>query len=433
MTVSTSRSAIRSRERRLEEGRRSREAEQASFTRGGKRVPTHKQLILPLLETIMDHGGSARPADIYEDVAARVNAPQDALTEEVEFANGRRTNLWTRHIRWARQTAVEMGLLSDKQWGVWEIAGKGREMLKNIRRGVVVTVFTTDSGVCLWANAEDAAAVIKPGSLDLIFTSSPFPVVTDRRGYGTMDTASWLDWMVDLGEAWKTLLKPTGSIMMHLGDSWYRGTPTLSPYIERFTIRMIDDVGLHLAEKFYAEHPTRLPAPRPWVAIKRVRVKPSVDPILWFSVGENPKASNLNVLVPYSESTRRNYIGNPDAKGGKRPSGHDIGNGSFAADNGGAIPGNLIRCIGQDEHVRTYRKACREAGLPLHPAVMPREMAEFGIRLTTDKGDLVYDPFFGSGTTGHVAESLGRHWIGSERSLVYAKGAALRFPDASMA
>ncbi len=58
---------------------------------------------------------------------------------------------------------------------------------------------------------------------------------------------------------------------------------------------------------------------------------------------------------------------------------------------------------------------------------MPRALARYATLLTTDKEDLVYDPFFGSGTVGDVAEELGRHWLGSERSREYAEGSALRF------
>lgn len=79
--------------------------------------------------------------------------------------------------------------------------------------------------------------------------------------------------------------------------------------------------------------------------------------------------------------------------------------------------------------MKAYRRACQTQGHMIHPPIMAREIADFCIRLTTEQGDLVYDPFFGSGTTGDVAETLGRNWIGSERSLAYAEGAALRFTD----
>ncbi len=418
--------AAAARARRLAEGERMRTRERESFTQR-YHVPTHKQLLLPLLENLLAHGGQATPQDLYEPVADQTHIDPEARQDMQTFANGRRCNLWHRHLRWTRQTAIEQGLIASAGRGTWAITDAGRSLLRNIRRGVVITLYTTDAGLCLWANAEDAAAVIKPESIDLLLTSPPYPLITDSRGYGTMDPASWVDWMTDLGHAWKELLKDTGSLIVHLGDVWYRGTPTQSPYIERFLIRMLDTVGFHLAERLYAEHPSRLPIPRPWVAIRRVRVKSTIDPVLWLAKSPNPKASHRDLLVPYRPETHTRYLGRTDYGGLRRPGGQTIGRGSFARDNGGSIPGNVIRCTGRDTEVQVYRRACVAAGRTVHPAIMPRALARYATLLTTEKEDLVYDPFFGSGTVGDVAEALGRRWIGSERSREYVEGSALRF------
>ena len=421
--------ALRARQRRLAEGERTRQAERASFAQAGHRAPTHTQLFLPLLEALAQHGGEAFPRDLYGPVAEKTRIDPAVQEDTITLKDGRVCNLWHRHLRWARQTAVEKGLIATGPRGKWAITDAGRSLLQTIRRGIILTAFTTEAGICLWANAEDAAAVIDKESIDLIFTSPPFPLLTDSRQYGTMEPASWLDWMTDLGHAWKELLVEQGSLIVHLGECWYRGTPTLSTYIERFVLRMVDTVGLHLAQRLYAEYPTRLPSPRPWVAIRRVRVKTSVDPVLWFSRSPNPRASNWNVRVPYAPSTKRGEIGRIENGGVRRPGGQTIGKSSFATDNGGAIPGSLIRCTGLDASVRAYRARCKETGRRIHPAIMPRPLADYCLRLTTEEGSLVYDPFFGSGTTGDVAEALGRRWIGSERALVFAEGAALRFVD----
>lgn len=45
---------------------------------------------------------------------------------------------------------------------------------------------------------------------------------------------------------------------------------------------------------------------------------------------------------------------------------------------------------------------------------------------TTNKGDVVLDPFFGTGTTGAVAKRLGREWIGCERESDYREAALER-------
>ena len=56
-----------------------------------------------------------------------------------------------------------------------------------------------------------------------------------------------------------------------------------------------------------------------------------------------------------------------------------------------------------------------------HFAVFPQEIPKMCIGAGTDKGDVVLDPFMGSGTTAYVAQRLGRKWIGVELNPEYAK------------
>jgi site-specific DNA-methyltransferase (adenine-specific) len=61
-----------------------------------------------------------------------------------------------------------------------------------------------------------------------------------------------------------------------------------------------------------------------------------------------------------------------------------------------------------------------------HPAIFPEQLALDQISTWTNKGDLVYDCFMGSGTTAKAAEMLGRRWLGSEISAEYVKIAESR-------
>jgi DNA modification methylase len=61
-----------------------------------------------------------------------------------------------------------------------------------------------------------------------------------------------------------------------------------------------------------------------------------------------------------------------------------------------------------------------------HPSQKPLELIEALIALFTDRGDLVLDPFLGSGTTAVAAQVLGRPWIGIEKSCRYCKRAEKR-------
>ena len=65
-------------------------------------------------------------------------------------------------------------------------------------------------------------------------------------------------------------------------------------------------------------------------------------------------------------------------------------------------------------------------GSKLHPTQKPEALLHRAILSSTKPGDLVLDPFFGTGTTGAVARRLGRHFIGIERDPDYAKAARAR-------
>jgi site-specific DNA-methyltransferase (adenine-specific) len=64
-----------------------------------------------------------------------------------------------------------------------------------------------------------------------------------------------------------------------------------------------------------------------------------------------------------------------------------------------------------------------------HPAIFPEQLALDQISTWTNKGDLVYDCFMGSGTTAKAAQMLGRRWIGSEISDEYVQIAERRLTN----
>ena len=61
----------------------------------------------------------------------------------------------------------------------------------------------------------------------------------------------------------------------------------------------------------------------------------------------------------------------------------------------------------------------KENGKKAHPTQKPEALLYRVLLATTEPGDVVLDPFFGTGTTGAVAKRLGREWIGCEREKFY--------------
>jgi modification methylase len=66
------------------------------------------------------------------------------------------------------------------------------------------------------------------------------------------------------------------------------------------------------------------------------------------------------------------------------------------------------------------------AGKKLHPTQKPEALLARIMAAATKPGDLVVDPFLGSGTSAAVAKRLGRRWIGVERDPAYADAAEAR-------
>jgi modification methylase len=66
------------------------------------------------------------------------------------------------------------------------------------------------------------------------------------------------------------------------------------------------------------------------------------------------------------------------------------------------------------------------AGRKAHPTQKPEALLSRVLLASSHPGDLVLDPFFGTGTTGAVARRLGRRWLGIERNPAYAAAARER-------
>ncbi|HEX8256650.1 MAG TPA: site-specific DNA-methyltransferase [Allosphingosinicella sp.] len=67
-----------------------------------------------------------------------------------------------------------------------------------------------------------------------------------------------------------------------------------------------------------------------------------------------------------------------------------------------------------------------DGGIKAHPTQKPESLLYRVLLACTNPGDVVLDPFFGTGTTGAVARRLGRRWIGIEREAKYVKVARQR-------
>lgn len=288
--------------------------------------------------------------------------------------------------------------------------------------------YKTTLGSAYLGDSLSVMSELAEGSVSLIVTSPPFPLTFQKKKpYESVPISQYVGWFLAYGEHFKRLLKDDGSLVIDIGGVWNKGLPTRSLYQYRLLLGLCDQLGFHLAQDFYWHNPGAIPAPAEWVNVRRIRVKCSVNQVWWLSKTPWPKANNKQVLKEYSPDMVRLIQRGYRTK--VRPSGHNITS-KFQKDHGGAIPPNLLE-LGNNDSNGQYLKQCSAAGLPVHPARFPRGLPDFFIRLCTETGDVVLDPFAGSNITGQVAERLGRRWIAIELSKDYLEGSKFRFESSS--
>lgn len=300
--------------------------------------------------------------------------------------------------------------------------------------------YTTSLGQCFKGNSRNLLTTPYTmefeGKFDLILTSPPF-LLTRKKSYGNLDGKEYIEWFADFASLFCDLLKPTGSIVIEMGNSWVKGQPVMSLLPLQALLAFIEKGNLNLCQQFIWNNPARLPGPAQWVNVERIRVKDAFTHIWWMSPTDRPKADNRNILKEYSQSMIKLLeVGSYNS--GKRPSEHDVGKESFLKDNNGAIPSNVFTeefssvLNVSNTHANTpYFQFCRQNKLKPHPARMPLEIPEFFIKFLTDPGDWILDPFAGSNTTGEVAEKLDRKWVSVETRWDYIQGSVGRFEHVS--
>lgn len=284
------------------------------------------------------------------------------------------------------------------------------------------TYYTTKMGKAVLGDSLVYMATLKDQSIDLIMTSPPFGLVR-KKEYGNVDSYDYLDWFKPFAEHFHRILKPNGSLVIDIGGAWNKGIPTRSLYHYKLLIMLCEEFGFHLAQDLFWWNPSKLPSPAEWVTVRRIRLKDAINTVWWLSPTPYPRASNTRVLQPYSDSMKTLLHSGYQAK--KRPSGHDIST-KFNNDNGASIAPNIM-AIPNTESNSYYLRYCKIKEINPHPARFPSELPEFFIRMLTDKGDVVLDPFAGSCVTGEVCEKTERKWICIDNCKEYLEGSRARF------
>ena len=297
---------------------------------------------------------------------------------------------------------------------------------------LVEPFYETSAGATYLGDSRVLLKSLPDASVNLVFTSPPY-ALHFKKECGNVSKDDYVAWFLTFAREINRILTDDGSFVLNIGGSWNSGKPTRSLYHFKLMIALVEDLGFHLAQECYWYNPAKMPVPAEWVTVRRVRIKDSVEHVWWFSKTAFPKADNRNVLRPYSADMLR--LAKRGVKATVRPSGHNITSSFDKIESGGSIPSNVLEdnaanemlVAGNNSANDPYTMRCKAAGMKIHPARFPVALPEFFVKLLTDEGDLVVDPFAGSNTAGAVAERLGRRWIGMELLEEYLEASKFRF------
>lgn len=260
-------------------------------------------------------------------------------------------------------------------------------------------------------------------SIDLVLTSPPY---ADKRDYGTKNASiapdEYVDWFIPKAQEIYRVLKPTGSFVLNISDKVVGGYQHL--YVFELLLKLCKEVGFHLVRDYIWYNPAT--PPNVYSRGGYGRTKKSHEYCFWFSKSEEWTFELDPIRKPYSKDMKKYLDGK--GKGNRsdniRPSTHNFNCEKVWSDNGGSDPGSVIE-ISNTNSNDMFMKLCKEKRIA-HPARFPEKLAEFFILSGSKEGDVILDPFSGSGTTAAVAQKNNRKWIGIDANADYCELARAR-------
>lgn len=235
---------------------------------------------------------------------------------------------------------------------------------------------------------------IPDNSVDLIFTSPPY---ADQRKstYGGIRPDEYVEWFLPRSEQFLRVLKPTGSFVLNIKEKVVSGER--STYVLELILGMRNQ-GWLWTEEFIWHKKNSYPGKWP------NRFRDAWERLLQFNKDRKFNMYQEEVMVPMGDwaKTRLRNLSETDLRRDDSRVGSGFGkNISNWVNREMAYPSNVL-------HLAT------ECSNKSHSAAFPEELPEWFIKLFTREGDVVLDPFLGSGTTVKVAQRMDRNSIGIE-------------------
>lgn len=245
----------------------------------------------------------------------------------------------------------------------------------------------------------DCAEVLKeyPNEcVDLIVTSPPY---ADQRSstYGGIHPDRYVEWFLPRSAEFLRVLKPTGSFVLNIKEKAVNGER--HTYVLELILALRKQGWLWTEEYIWHK---RNCYPGKWPN----RFRDAWERCLHFTKQRQFKMNQEAVMVPMGDwaQSRLKSLGKNDVV-------------RFDSQVGNAFGKNIANWQGRDKAYPTnVLHLATECGNKSHSAAFPKALPQWFINLFTDPGDVVLDPFVGSGTTIQAANELGRASVGIDVS-----------------
>jgi site-specific DNA-methyltransferase (adenine-specific) len=237
--------------------------------------------------------------------------------------------------------------------------------------------------------------VMDADSVDLVITSPPY-AEKRKNTYGGIPADKYVEWFLPISAELLRVLKPTGSFVLNIKEGAVNGER--QTYVYELVLALRKQGWLWVDEFIWRKT-------NPFPTGNRKRLKDGFERCFHFAKTKNFK------FFPDAVRTKSTSKWAGDNNRRKNKGAHHTTNGSgmnmsqrIVTDD--VRPSNVVTMPASSINIK-------------HPAVFPVLLPEFFVRLTTEPGDTVLDPFMGSGTTALAARKLGRRYVGVERSEDY--------------
>lgn len=245
-------------------------------------------------------------------------------------------------------------------------------------------------------DCETVLAELPDDSVDLIFTSPPY-ADQRRHTYGGITPDEYVDWFLPKTEQFLRVLKPTGTFVLNIKERVVNGER--HTYVLDLILNMRQQ-GWLWTEEFMWHKKNSYPGKWP------NRFRDSWERLIQFNKRRQFHMYQDAVMVPVGDWARTR-LSNLSATDKVRD--ESKVNSGFGK--------NVSNWVGRDMVYPTnVIHMSTECANRNHSAAFPLELPSWFIKLFTVEGDLVIDPFVGSGTTAQAARLLGRHYLGIDIS-----------------